>query len=307
MQHIMAGIQQATNTKLIWASDYCRDANHIPQHVKPKAPDMENQDWDAIEAYQQEMQQLRERYKVQKMVIGGQVVCPRCGCDAESQKLQQEIEQQALQQKAKEKTLVLYNQSILQDEGLAVARFDNYRTEGEPVAYQNLMQMQDYAKDILNGQTFNILLYGPPGVGKSHLSYSLLHYINVHSQHRLSCLFVDIDEMLRRLRDSFDNPSSKYTEFYFTRLLSEVDVLVLDDLGAETGNEETKKQASDFTGRILRAVANSRQGKVTAVTTNLGGEQLNRMYDGKTLSRLSKNRKVVLFSGIQDKRPLEGY
>lgn len=298
-------MQQAMGTRLIWASDYCTSLNHIPSHVKPKMP--EEDDWDAVAAYQEQIRKLRDKYKVQKMVVDGKATCPRCQCDQYTAEVQAQVQEQVNEQKAVSKSNVLYNQSILQDENIACARFDNYRTESEPAAYQNLMTMQQYATDILNGQVFNILLYGPPGVGKSHLSYSLLHDINVRSNNSMSCLFIDIDEMLRKLRDSFNNPESKYTEFYFTSLMSEVDVLVLDDLGAETGNEQTEKRASDFTGRILRAVANSRQRKVTVVTTNLGGEQLNRMYDGKTLSRLSKNRKAVIFNGIEDKRPLEGY
>lgn len=306
MEAISTTINQTIATKLTWASDYCMNANHVPIHVKPKMPDEDNQD--AVMAYQAEMQKLRDKYKVQKMIINGQVVCPVCECDRETAKTTAEEQAKADKYKANDKTLILYNQSILQDEDLAVARFDNYRTDGEPLAYQNLLAMQQYATAILNGEKFNILLYGPPGVGKSHLSYSLLHDINVRSNNQMSCLFIDIDEMLRRLRDSFNNPDSKYTELYFTRLMSEVDVLVLDDLGAETGNEQTEKRASDFTGRILRAVANSRQKKVTIVTTNLKGEQLNKMYDGKTLSRLSKNRKAVLFDKrVKDKRPLEGY
>lgn len=306
MEAVSTTINQTMATKLTWASDYCTNANHVPAHVKPKMP--AEDDWDAVMDYQAEMQKLRDKYKVQKMIINGQVVCPVCECERETAKTTAEEQAKANRYKENNKTLILYNRSILQDESIAMARFDTYRTDGEPLAYQNLVAMQQHATAILNGEKFNILLYGPPGVGKSHLSYSLLHDINVRSNNKMSCLFIDIDEMLRRLRDSFNNPESMYTEFYFTRLMSEVDVLVLDDLGAETGNEQTEKRASDFTGRILRAVANSRQEKVTIVTTNLGGEQINKMYDGKTLSRLSKNRKAVLFDGrVKDKRPLEGY
>ncbi|MEO4053400.1 ATP-binding protein [Solibacillus sp. CAU 1738] len=306
MQAIGEAINQTMATKLTWASEYCTNATHVPAHIKPRMPN--DDDWDAVTEYQVEMQKLCDKYKVQKIIIDGQVVCPRCKCEQYTAETTAEFQSYADHLKKNDKTLVLYNQSVLQDETILYARFDNYRTEDEPLAYQNLLMMKQHATGILNGEKFNILLYGPPGVGKSHLSYSLLYDINVRSNNQMSCLFIDIDEMLRRLRDSFNNPESKYTELYFTRLMSEVDVLVLDDLGAETGNEQTEKRASDFTGRILRAVVNSRQQKVTVVTTNLGGEQLNKMYDGKMLSRLSKNRKAVLFDDrVKDKRPLEGY
>lgn len=291
MQAIKETIQTAMGTKLIWASSTCD--LHFPKY-------------DYSKFTEQEMENIRRKYSVQKMIVDGVEKCPSCERERLTNLLEEEAKKDAYEILNRGKYNTLAKKSILQDEEIAEARFDNYRTDNEPEAFRNLKMMEQYAQDTLSGQAFNILLYGTPGVGKSHLSYSLLHHVNELSDFTRSCLFIDLDEMLRKIRDSFNNPNSPYTEMYFTKLLSEVDLLVLDDLGAETGNEHTEKKASDFTGRILRAVANSRQKKITIVTTNLSGTQLNKMYDGKTLSRLSKNRKVVMFKETVDKRPL-GY
>lgn len=267
------GLLQEMDTRLTWASSKCFQHKNYPEGFG-------------------------------KIIINGLEKCPLCERDRLNKELEVEIAKDAFEIKQRGKYNILLQKSILQDEEIVEARFENYRVEGEHEALENRNKMYSFAKDILNGRVFNVLLYGSPGVGKSHLSYSLLHYVNEQSDFNKSCLFIDLDEMLRKIRESFNNSETPYTEMYFNKLLSEVDVLVLDDLGAETGNEQTEKRASDFTGRILRAVANSRQKKVTIVTTNLGGTQLNKMYDGKTLSRLSKNREVVIFKETIDKRPL---
>lgn len=229
--------------------------------------------------------------------------CWLCERERTTKELEKYYTVQKERLKENEKYDMLRQQSILQDKTLLNARFDNYIVQ-ETEEHNNLGLMKNFAQDILNGQTFNVWLVGPPGVGKSHLSYAVLHFVNENSNKSKSCLFIDIDEMLRQIRASINN-GREYQEEYFTTMLSRVDVLVLDDLGAETGNERTEKIATDFTGRILRAISNARQDKVTIITTNLPSEQLFKMYDGKTLSRLTKKRRPVLFRTTKDKRALD--
>ncbi|GLC88237.1 ATP-binding protein [Lysinibacillus piscis] len=280
MQAIGTVIQETMATRLTWASEYCfkHDEKKFPAGI-----------------------QMLERVKG-----SGEFECPMCFREANNKVLEQEYSElkQAQEQLAKFNTLS--KRSVVPDKTILNARFNTYHLkEEEHEARTNARLMAQYADEISNGQVFNIFLNGTPGVGKSHLSYSLLHRINNNSDKMKSCLFIDFDQMLREIRASYDNPDSLYTEFYFVKLLSEVDVLVLDDLGAEIGNEHTTKKASDFIGRILRAVTNARQDKVTIVTTNLSGAKLNSIYDHKTLSRLNKNARVIKFVETKDKRRVD--
>lgn len=86
--------------------------------------------------------------------------------------------------------------------------------------------------------------------------------------------------------------------------ISDVDLLVLDDLGAETGFIGTNKTATDFTQRILYSLMNRRQDKSTIITTNLTGAQLASMYDKKILSRMYRkiDGNVITFNGTKDRR-----
>ena len=153
-----------------------------------------------------------------------------------------------------------------------------------------LQAVEDYKK----GNRFNFWFTGNVGVGKSHLSVSMLKELrSIHT----SCLFIDVDEMFRLIRHAmFTNKESMYTESYFIELASKVDFLVLDDIGAETGNINTDKEASDFISRVLRAIVNGRQDKSTIFTTNLSSKKLLSMYDAKLVDRMLKDSRVIKYS-----------
>jgi DNA replication protein DnaC len=237
---------------------------------------------------------------VPMMVIDGLEVCPRCEKEKEDEILQQE--QQRFYDNAKRiiKHDTLIRDSLISDKTIVNARFENYEVtqEEQRLNKQKIMYLTEQYK---TGHVCNIFIQGTPGAGKSHLAYSLLKDIH-ESSDTVSCLYIDIDEMIRKIRDSFQNKESKYTESYFVNLLSEVDFLVFDDLGAEVGSIDTTKQATDFIQRVLRAVLNARQDKSTITTSNLSSVQLKSIYDGKIISRLFKHPKYLVFKETADHR-----
>lgn len=254
---------------------------------------------------------------VQRMVIDGEVVCPRCKTEAQQKELEQVENSKFKQLEKLRKYNTLYKESHVSDETILTATFQNYTVEKPKdntdeklmASYReqnrNKQLMLDILKDLKEGQVFNVILQGVPGAGKSHLAYATLQELNNHDRDadpKKTCLFVSVDEMIRLIKDSFNNKESKYTEQYFIDLLSSVDYLVLDDLGAETGSIETLKAATDFVQRVLYGVMNARQGKVTIVTFNLSGEALFAMYDKKVVSRLLRKPRYVTFKDTKDKR-----
>lgn len=239
-----------------------------------------------------------EIHDILKMIINKKEVCPRCELEQQNAAFEREVQKEILENMNLRKQNMLESKSLLQDKTLWDATFESYLTETqeERVNKQNVLQLVERYK---KGHTFNLWFYGKPGVGKSHLSMSVLKELN---SLEVSCLFIDTDEMLRKIRNSFNDKQSPYTEQYFTDLLSEVDFLVLDDLGAETGNIDTDKSASDFTSRVLRAIINARQDKSTIITTNLDSKKLLNMYDPKLISRMMKNIQPIVFKETKDKR-----
>ncbi|MEK5039005.1 ATP-binding protein [Sporosarcina sp. FSL K6-3457] len=241
--------------------------------------------------------------EIKKISFDGEIFCPICERDRASQELSDEEDAKIRLAMSRRNYNIFHERSILTDIDLLEASFGNY-DPGEPDSEtdKNKKSALDVFENYKQGKVFNTWFTGLPGVGKSHLSMSILRNLNECGKKDKRCLFVSVDEMLLRIRNSFSDKESRYTEYYFSDLLTSVDYLVLDDLGAETGGTGTTKQATDFTLRILYAIANGRQNKSTIITTNLSKDALVRMYDPKLVSRLMRNQYRIGFKDTVDKR-----
>lgn len=197
----------------------------------------------------------------------------------------------------------LNNLSIFSDGSIRNATFESY-IEDEPETVANKKLARVIAGEYLKGASYNTLFYGSVGTGKSHLSMSMLQAVNEFSDPFKKCLFVSTDELMRRIKDSFNNKQSPYTEQAMVERLIKADLLVLDDLGAETGAAGTEKGATDYTVRTLNAIVNGRMDKPTIFTTNLSSSELTKMYDQRLMSRMFRGTKghIIKFKNTRDKR-----
>lgn len=251
--------------------------------------------------YSSETCELHKGKSVQLVRFDGEEVCPLCERDQREAALSKEQTEKIRQAHAAKNYNAFLERSILTDKDLYNAGFKNYETS-EPEEIENRDKAIQVYKRLAAGEVFNTWLTGMPGVGKSHLAMSILRSLNETGDKQSVSLFISVDEMLRKIRGSFDNRESQYTESYFVDLLSAADFLVLDDLGAETGATGSGKRASDFTMRVLYAIANARQNKPTIITSNLSKDELTFMYDAKLVSRLMKDTVLIRFKDTSDKR-----
>lgn len=238
---------------------------------------------------------------IEKMNIDNEIVCPRCEIDNLNKEFEDNMNKQIAQRRNKRKYNVLEKQSILTDNTLKNATFGTYTTptpKEEEVKNKAVAIFQKFKK----GERVNPWFVGSVGTGKSHLAMAILKNVNELEPKDKMCLFVSVERMLMLIRSSFSNRESKYTEQYFVELLSEVDLLVLDDLGAEVGAIDTETKASNFVHKVLYGISTARMDKSTIITTNLSRASLTQIYDEKTISRLSTNFEVIIFDGMEDKR-----
>ena len=248
------------------------------------------------------------------------IVCPTHGCNLvsafdrepicmecikiEKDKLEREMIERASAEYYKKNT---YNwlgmHSIFLDETLKHATFDSYQTTDAETEHNKQLAL-NIARRYYKGANNNTIFTGKAGTGKSHLSMAMLQVVNEHSDPYRKCLFVSLDELMRRIKDSFNNKQSYYTEQRMIDLLTEADLLVLDDLGAETGAVTTDRTATDFTTRTLYAIINGRMNKPTIITTNLSSKEMAKMYDSKLISRMFRGAEghVIKFEKTNDKR-----
>ncbi|MBM7717239.1 DNA replication protein DnaC [Bacillus thermophilus] len=237
---------------------------------------------------------------IQMMMVDGELVCPRCELEKEDDKLQEAIQRRYDELLKRKNYNTFYNLSILSDKTILAATLDNYEVEHQEARMNKRTVVESVAR-FKDGQVFNLVLQGNQGAGKSHLAYAALRELN-ESELNASCLFVNVESMMRTIKDSFNNKERKHTESYFVELMSKVDYLALDDIGAETGAIGTDKVATDFVQRVLYAITTTRQDKSSIITTNLSSETLFHMYDKKLVSRLFRNPKFVVFKETKDKR-----
>lgn len=233
---------------------------------------------------------------------GKETFCPKCRLDAATQEVVTQQSELAEENEKKRAYEAFFTQSVLTDETLLNARLDNFEIDNEEQR-QNLAETKKLVEQIKKGEVFNIFTQGKRGAGKSHLMYALAYELNEHYKgQKKKVLFVEVAEMLDKIRDSFRNKQSRYTEQYFKELLSEADIVVFDDLGSETGAIDTEKAATDFTVKMLKSITTARQDKVTATTSNLSGKQLFETYDERVISRLLRNPRYIVFKVTNDKR-----
>lgn len=197
----------------------------------------------------------------------------------------------------------LTKHSIFLDDTLKHATFDSYQATDDETEHNKQLAL-NIARRYYKGANNNTIFTGKAGTGKSHLSMAVLQVVNEHSDPYRKCLFVSLDELMRRIKDSFNNKKSYYTEQRMIDLLTEADLLVLDDLGAETGAVTTERTATDFTTRTLYAIINGRMNKPTIITTNLNSKDMAKMYDSKLISRMFRGAEghVIKFEKTNDKR-----
>lgn len=218
----------------------------------------------------------------------------------------EEMRQRALQEEERRRELkkdpkeFFKRNSMISDQTLLQAEFDNYQTSSQQ-EHRALEAALGICERIREGQIFNALFTGPAGSGKSHLAMAIAKNCIAPN---CRVLYAASDELMRKIRDTFNNKDSGESEESYIDRLASAEVLVLDDLGAETGGIGTNRRASDFTQNVLYSLMNRRQGKVTIITTNLSPEEIVQIYDSRLASRLLRGMKgnAVTFAGITDKR-----
>lgn len=144
----------------------------------------------------------------------------------------------------------------------------------------------------------NSLLYGNAGAGKTHLAMAILNAINDRSNPMQKCLFLSVNKLMREMKYWFSDNTGIWSPRHVTDIVHEADVVVLDDLGAESANN----MASSFVQDAIFDIYESNQRVIT--TTNLGMDELYQTYHERVVSRMQEGymSRVIDFTKIADKR-----
>ncbi len=122
-----------------------------------------------------------------------------------------------------------------------------------------------------------LLIFGPCGVGKTHLAVSILR--ELIQRHYAKGLFSDFRDLLKKIQNSY-NPISHTSEMQILDPVLASEVLVLDDLGAERPTEWVR----DTFAYIINSRYN--QKLTTLITTNFedGQGERTKLSDGTRIA-----------------------
>lgn len=121
---------------------------------------------------------------------------------------------------------------------------------------------------------YGIFCHGAYGTGKSHLLKGLV--IKHHNPQQFCCYYISANDLFEILRD----PTNKEGE----QKLLIPNMLAVDDLGNEYLTEFVSKRFLNFLDKRIA----SNGLKINCVTTNLSLEELDKMYDKRSLDRLKE-------------------
>lgn len=229
-----------------------------------------------------------------------QEFCPECEQELIDRKEQEGVNNTLNAETYLKTYNVLMRDSTIPRE-LKEASFENFIAETSEEK-QLLAFAREQVDKYLDGMTGNTLFTGSTGIGKSHLSVAIAKAINEGYKAKgepKSVLFVNLTEILRRVRESFNSPTS--LEGHYSRMLKKVDYLVLDDLGIKLDNASNKGKSvweEEFIFDIL-----SNRDK-TIITTNLSSSEIASLYSERVASRIRTGLEGNFFKSftIKDKR-----
>lgn len=213
-------------------------------------------------------------------------ICPECERE-EIMKMESVLRQEAKIQALLSHTYKVFDRESIYSQELSDKTLENYVADNS-TNEQALNFMKRMLKDYLKFETGNVILSGPPGIGKSHLSIGLAKALNEKSkecENPKSVIFISTSALFNKIEESF-NGRGDFTENYAVDLLSKVNFLFLDDLGKESSMSANLKEANDWRQRVLFKILDSRQ--TTFFNTNLSSNDIKTIYNQALADRIFK-------------------
>lgn len=140
----------------------------------------------------------------------------------------------------------------------ANARFHNYDISEHLSQQEAHIEAMRYVDDWRSRDRNSILFTGTAGLGKTHLAAAMVHELTLI--HQVPCMFINMQSFLARQREGMK--SSDLVSDRQSRLARSIDMLVMDDLGAE--------RLTDYSLETVTTIINERYHRnlPIIITTN---------------------------------------
>lgn len=202
------------------------------------------------------------------------------GCVCEDRKLAREAVANNKLNKIRKIQNYFHDHSLISKD-LEKATFENFKARNDSQAYGK--KVSERFVDVFDtDEPRNILFHGSFGLGKSHLAKSIADGVIANGKH---AIFISVPKLLRKIKSTYSN-DSEINEDKIIQVLESVDLLVLDDLGAE--------KQTDWTAERIFDIIDTRQGMSTVYTTNFTPEDLIQKVGERNFSRVVNRETTVI-------------
>lgn len=144
-----------------------------------------------------------------------------------------------------------------------------------------LYEAQKYAYNF-DFRSSNFVFSGFPGTGKNHLASAIIHHLIVRKK---KILITTVADLMLTIRDVF-NGNSIITEKNIVKNLSEIDLLVIDEIGIQVGSKYEKVIINQIVNRRSSAM------KPTGMLTNLDYDGMSNLLGERLMYRIRSNQSI---------------
>jgi DNA replication protein DnaC len=183
---------------------------------------------------------------------------------------------------------ILENMSVVSDKTLFKKKIHDFkRLDDETTIAEN--KARSFINQVLLGNPVHMLLSGKSGVGKSHLSMGICWEVLERSNYDKKCIFINYRELLEQIRYSYsDENLRKQIQGSLMADLKTVDLVVIDDLGAELGGNDIR-QSKNYNNDVIYSILEARQNQALVINSNLSTKEIKAAYGERILSRIIMN------------------
>lgn len=162
--------------------------------------------------------------------------------------------------------------------------FDNFVADTDEKRHA-LTLTRDFAENFAENSRrgLGLILAGKPGTGKSHLAGAVLQAVLSPHVRYVTCM-----DLIRMVRETWRRDSDK-SEQQVLRYLTELDLLVIDEIGAQYGTDSEQNIVFDVLDGRYREV------KPTILLTNQNTAGFKQFVGERTFDRLAETCRWVPF------------